>query len=290
MGTSTERSFRIGYWDQEHKGASLRLAPGQRRSAAVPGVECRGAIQPRKCPVLPCPHAHERGCCVLAINLSMAQCPVGKDMASRFFPRTAGTWAGSGKRMDVKQSFWGLAELSVSTLSHGHKGVRGYPAVRGLLEAVRIKGRSGVNHTLLFGHSMEWRWSGFETVKWSVWKFHNSKYWLWNLSDRTNRMSHPSFTKPFTRGKDDLNKAKCPQEHQATSPAREFMNTLGTIEPWVTVAHLYLQLSQSSIWGKGYHWRKMGGEGQVGWGHLERERVRVVSGGLTCRLPAGPRK
>lgn len=74
-----------------------------------------------------------------------------------------------------------------------------------------------------------------------------------NLSDRTNRMSHPSFTKHFPRGKVDLNQAKCHQEHQATSLAKEFMNTLGTIEPWVTVAHLYLQLSQSSIWGKGYH-------------------------------------
>ncbi len=91
MGTSTERFFWIGYRAQEHKGASLRLALGQRRSAAVPGVECRGAIQPRKCPVSPCPHAHQRGCCVLAIKLSMAQCPVGKDMAIRFFPRTAGT-------------------------------------------------------------------------------------------------------------------------------------------------------------------------------------------------------
>lgn len=64
----------------------------------------------------------------------------------------------------------------------------------------------------------------------------------------------------------DLNIAKCHQEHQATSLAREFMNTLGTIEPWVTVAHLYLQLSQSSIWGKGYHWRKMGGKGRWGEG------------------------
>lgn len=38
--------------------------------------------------------------------------------------------------------------------------------------------------------------------------------------------------------------------HQATSLAREWINTLGTIEPWVTVAHLYLQLSQSSIGGR----------------------------------------
>lgn len=208
--------------------------------------------------------------------------------------------------MDVKRSFWGLAEFSAPTLSHGYKGERWYPAVRGLLEVPRIMGRREVNPELLFGHSRQLVHSVCFLNPWLnvvhdvfVWKrlkidcvenwhplfviliklrhlvlkgwFRNTHaHTKWQYKQNVTSIIYQTLLNPIDemikfKGELRLNRPKYCRERWSikqlvSTPARAPVNTLRTIEPWVTDCSPPLSpIITEFSWGEGTLLKKDGG-------------------------------